>query len=86
MIERVQAPISVYAVYRHKNRFFCPAALIWSGEVHKVSRLGYHHSYRSGKILYHAFSVETDRMFFKVVLNTENLTWELQEISDGQTN
>ncbi len=77
-------PVSVNLLYDHrKNRVF-PIALKWDREVKKIKTVDLHHSYRTGRTLFHVFSVSTEGAFFKLVLNTDNLFWEVEEIgTDG---
>jgi hypothetical protein len=42
-----------------------------------------HHTFKSGRILFHVFSVASKSLFFRLVLNTDTLFWRLEEISDG---
>ncbi len=82
MIQRISEPVSV-------NLFFdlhqiWPKSLIWRGRSYPVTKLGLRHSYRLGNTLYHVFSFISHHFFFRLKLNTENLTWQLEEISDGQ--
>jgi hypothetical protein len=42
-----------------------------------------HHTFRSGRTLFHVFSVASKSLFFRLVLNTDTLFWRLEEISDG---
>jgi hypothetical protein len=86
MIEKISAPITVATVYDHKTRKVTPTYVLWEGRSHKITKIGLHHTYRDGRILYHVFSVSTDSLFMRLVLNTENLSWRLEEISDGITN
>jgi len=60
-----------------------PKYVIWKGRNYTIIKVGLHHSFREGKILYHVFSVITDTLFLKLKLNTDNLLWKLEEISDG---
>lgn len=84
MIQKIKAPVSVNSLYDHKKRLFRPLALLWEGKTHKISTLGYHHAFRSGKTLFHVFSVASDSLFFKLSFNTEFLSWELEEVSDEE--
>ncbi len=84
MITKVKAPVSVISVYDRKKRDFRPSAVIWEGHRHKIVKLGYHHVFRIGRTLFHVFSVNAEAVFFKLVLNTDDLSWEVEEISDGQ--
>ncbi|EKE13169.1 MAG: hypothetical protein ACD_13C00073G0002 [uncultured bacterium] len=84
MITKIKAPVSVISVYDHKKRVFRPSAVIWEGRRYKIVKLGYHHAFRTGKTFFHVFSAASETVYFKLVLNTDNLSWEVEEISDGQ--
>jgi hypothetical protein len=77
-------PVSVNFLYDHRKNRAVPLALRWDGEIKKITSVDLHHSYRTGRTLYHVFSVSTKGAFFKLVLNTDNLFWEVEEVSsDG---
>ena len=77
-------PVSVNLLYDHKKKRVIPLALSWDGGVKKIISVDLHHSYRVGRILFHVFSVSTQGAFFKLVLNTESLFWEVEEVAcDG---
>ncbi|HLD51036.1 hypothetical protein A3K34_02110 [candidate division WWE3 bacterium RIFOXYC1_FULL_40_10] len=83
MIQKIKAPVTVISAYNHKSGQYNVLALKWDGETHKISKLGYRHSFKQGTTRYHVFSVSSDTAFFKLLLNTDNLSWQLEEISDG---
>lgn len=60
-----------------------PKWVKWKGRVHKIERLGFHHTYREGKILYHIFSVTTETLFMRLVLDTDTLSWKLTDVENG---
>lgn len=60
-----------------------PKWVKWKDRVYKIEKVGLHHTYRQGKTLYHVFSVATKTLFLRLRLDTENLSWRLEEISDG---
>lgn len=60
-----------------------PKYLVWGGKNYSIAQIGFHHTYREGRVLYHVFSVTSKTLFFRLSLNTETLHWRLQEISDG---
>ncbi len=62
-----------------------PKKVLFEGNEHLIKKVGFHHSYRDGRTLYHVFSVASDSMFFRLVLNTETLGWMLEEIGDDET-
>jgi len=83
MTETINEKISVVTVYNRDKRTVLPWRLKWQGRVYTVTKLGYHHTMRVGRVLHHIFSVATDSMFFRLNLDTETLSWTLEEVSDG---
>lgn len=83
MSEKIAVPVSVNLVFDSSKRIVFPKTVIWNRRVYKITKLGLHHTYRSGRTLFHVFSVLSDRLFFRLVLNTETLHWCLEELSDG---
>lgn len=83
MIQKIKSPLSVITTFDHKKRVVNPNIIKWDGKIYKIKKVGLHHTYKKGRTLFHAFSVNSDQLFFKIILNTETLFWELEEISDG---
>ena len=86
MIQKISAPISVALVYNHKSREVKPCKILWEGRSYVIKKIGLHHTVRQGRTLFHIFSVESESLFFKLALNTESLSWMLEEIADGESN
>ncbi len=86
MIQKVDMPVSVLSLFDHKSRKNLPKKILYEGREHKITRVGYHHTFREGRTLYHVFSVASDSMAFRLVLNTETLAWRLEEVHDGEAN
>jgi len=86
MIQKIDAPISVDLYFDHKLRKVFPRLVIWEGREYLITKIGLHHAFREGRILYHVFSVESPSLFFRLVFNTESLHWRVQEIADGEPN
>lgn len=86
MTQRVNAPVSVILAFDHKAHLVYPMKVYWEGRPYKVVKVGLHHTYRTGKTLFHVFSITTETLFFRLVLDTDNLSWKLEEISDGLPN
>lgn len=84
MIERVHAPVSVKLIFNHKVRKSYPKEVQWEGKIYSIKKVGLHHTFREGRTLYHVFSAVSENIFFRLVLNTENLSWTVEEISDGE--
>lgn len=85
MIQKVKAPLTVVTTFNHQKRCVTPNIIKWDGKIYKIKKIGLHHWYKKGRTLYHVFSISDNNTFFKIVLNTDTLHWELEEISDGLT-
>ena len=83
MTEQINEKVSVVTVYNREKKTVLPWRLKWQGRVYTISTLGYHHTQRVGRVLHHIFSVATGSMFFRLNLDTETLSWTLEEVSDG---
>lgn len=83
MIQKVSEPVSVSFTFDSDKKSVRPRALVWGGRLHAVHKVGLHHKYHRGRVLFHVFSVASKNLFFRLILNTENLHWKLEEISDG---
>ena len=59
-----------------------PKWVKWKGRIHKIEKVGFHHQFRQGRVLYHVFSVSTKTLSMKLILDTETLNWRLEEVSD----
>jgi hypothetical protein len=86
MIQKMMAPVSVALVYNHKNREVKPVKVLWEGRSYSIKKIGLHHTYRQGRTLFHVFSVESESLFFRLVFNTDSLSWMVEEIADGEPN
>lgn len=75
--------ISVSLVYDGGSKKSTPRSIIWKNRIYRISKLGLHHTYRKGDILYHVFSAVSGTLFFKLVLDTTNLHWSLEETHDS---
>lgn len=60
-----------------------PKWVRWKNRVYQIKKIGLHHTYRQGRTLYHVFSVVTDTLFLRLVLNTDNLLWKLEAVDDA---
>lgn len=83
MIQKISAPISLVLVYDHAARKLIPKKLKWEGKTHDIIHVDLHHIYKQGRTLLHVFSVSSNTMFFRIAMDTSNLQWTLEEISDG---
>lgn len=83
MREKIDTPVSVSLHFNHKTRQVAPTNIIWENRGYQVDQVGLHHTYHTGKTLFHVFSVTAGASFFKLVLNSDTLHWRLEEVSDG---
>jgi len=83
MIQKINVPVSVSLSYNSKKRRVFPKWVVWNGRFYPIIKVGLHHSYKKGRVLFHVFSVASKTLFFRLILNTETLHWKLEEISDG---
>lgn len=83
MIQKISVPVSVSFTFDSDKRKVYPKWVSWNGRLYPVLKIGLHHTFRKGRSLYHVFSVATKTLFFRLVLDTETLHWNLEEVSDG---
>jgi len=83
MIQRIAEPVSVIAGYNADARSVRPLSLKWGHHEYSVSQVGLRHTYRDGITRHHVFSVVGGNLFFRLNLNADNLSWTLEEVSDG---
>lgn len=83
MVQQINTPVSVRLSYNHVSNKVAPHMILWKNNTYPVTKLGLHHSFYEGKTLFHIFSVTTPNLFMRLKLNTQNLHWMLEEISDG---
>ena len=83
MIQNINSEVSVKLVYNSEEKAVYPEEIIWNKRVYPIIKLGLHHTFKKGRTLYHVFSVISETLFFKLVLNTDNLHWRLEQIADG---
>ncbi|MBI1864108.1 hypothetical protein HYS03_02785 [Candidatus Woesebacteria bacterium] len=82
MVTKINEPVSVSFSFDSVKKKVSPKGVIWNGRLHPIVKIGLHHTYRKGMNLYHVFSVATPTLFLRLVLDTENLHWKLEEVCD----
>ena len=86
MVQKLDVPVTAEGIFDHRRRSLDFRKICWEGREYEIKKLGYHHSFRRGRTLFHVFSVASDAMFFRLVLDTENLTIRVMEVADGEVN
>lgn len=79
---KVDVPVSVVSAYDSKKSKVFPLLVKWDGREYKIIKIGFHHSFRQGRTLFHVFSAASDTAFFRLVLDTDTLFWRLTEVSE----
>ncbi|MCX6793981.1 MAG: hypothetical protein NTY06_02645 [Candidatus Gottesmanbacteria bacterium] len=83
MTELINESVSVALWSNHTTNKIVPYGLYWHGKRYLITTIGFHHTERSGRALFHIFSVTDGTTFFKLRLDTETLGWKLLEVTDG---
>ena len=88
MMEKINEEVSVVMYYSSKKRLALPRLINWQNKDYAVGKIGYHHTVRDGATLHHIFElVDTaETLWFRLNLNTDNLHWLLEAVSDGLAN
>ena len=86
MHARINERVKIISIYDPKTGKTIPHRMKWRGSVHDITRVTYYHSERLGRTLLHIFHLTDGNLDFKVVLNSETLSWILKEVSDGGVN
>lgn len=85
MILRIAEKISVITLFDRTNDHLRPLRISWRNRDYSVTKIGFHHREKRGRILHHIFSVIAGSLFFKLSFDTEHLDWVIEEVSDGLT-
>lgn len=79
---RISEPVKVGVAFGSNTKEAIPKWVIWKNKSYQINKVGLHHTYRVGRTLFHVFSVSGETLFFRLVLNTQSLIWNLEEIND----
>jgi hypothetical protein len=83
MTQTLSEPVSVQLTFNHSKKLSEPRKIFWQNRLYPITKVGLHHTFREGRTLFHIFSVTSNNLFFRLRLDSENLFWTLEEISDG---
>lgn len=85
MKETINEEVSVVMYYSAKKRVARPHLIHWQNKDYAVGSIGYHHTVREGQTLHHIFELvdKEQTLWFRLNLNTSNLHWKLEAVSDG---
>jgi hypothetical protein len=85
MLEHVNETVSVISSYNQEKNLAMPYKMRWRLRDYFIEKLAYHHKVREGRNLFHIFHVTDGNLDFRLRLDTESLSWMLEEVSDGST-
>ena len=83
MTQKLSEPVTVEFISDGYTRRLLPKSVYWNGHLYPITKVGLRHTCRQGRTLFHVFSVLAQTLYFRLSLNTDNLLWQLEEISDG---
>ena len=87
MREIINEEVSVVMYYSAKQREALPWRISWQNKDYAVGKLGYYHKVKVGDTLHHIFELvdKENTLYFRLNLDTSNLHWTLEAVSDGLT-
>lgn len=88
MREKINEEVSVVMYYSARKKCALPHLIHWQNKDYAVGEIGYVHSYMEGRERQHIFElVDKDQsLWFRLRLNSANLHWTLEAVSDGLAN
>jgi hypothetical protein len=86
MREPINEEVSVVMYFSANKKLALPRLIHWQNQDYEVGKIGYHHTVKQGTTLHHIFElVDTaNSLWFRLDLDTANLHWRLEAVSDGQ--
>ncbi len=82
VVEKIKESVSVNLIFNHKKRKTSVSKVTWQNRPYKITRQGLHHTYKRGSTVMHVFSVVSDTISFKLILDSSSLIWTLEETYD----
>jgi hypothetical protein len=85
MREKIDQEVSVIMVYSAKKRKAVPHLISWQNKEYTIKEMGYQHPVEEGKVLHHIFefTVNEADLWMRLRLDTSNLHFVLEAVSDG---
>jgi len=75
--------VKVLAVYDPETGRTVPHRLSWSGRTHTLSKMSYYHRQKYGAVTRHIYHVTDGELDFRLFVDSDTLSWTLEEVSDG---
>lgn len=85
MRTKIDEEVSVIMYYSAKRRAAVPHLISWQNKEYPIGEIGYHHTVHDGATLHHIYELvdKDNTLWFRLNLDTSNLHWKLETISDG---
>ena len=85
MREVINQEVSVVSYFSARKRLSLPHIVSWQGREYGVGKIGFHHTIRHGDTLHHIFELvdREETLWMRLNLDTSNLHWTLEAVSDG---
>ena len=86
MREKINEEVSVVMYFSAKQRLALPHLISWQNKEYRVGKVGYHHSIKEGAVLHHIFELvdKEESLWFRLRLDTSNLHWTLEAVSEDR--
>ncbi len=86
MRETINDRVSVVMYFNARQRRALPYLVSWKSRDYKVGKIGFHHCIHKGDTLHHIYELvdEAESLWMRLNLDTSNLHWTLEAVSDGQ--
>ncbi|HEX4774946.1 MAG TPA: hypothetical protein VH234_05515 [Candidatus Saccharimonadales bacterium] len=88
MREAINQEVSVVSYYSARDQEYKPHLLHWQNKDYPLGKVDYHHAPTEGKTLFHIYELcdKEQTIWFRLKLNTDNMHWLLEAVSDGLAN
>ena len=85
MLELIEEKVSMITVFNKDTGIVKPHKMRWGNRYIDITEVTYHHLIKEGKKIFHVFHVTDGNLDYRLHCNTENLHWQLIEVSDGNS-
>lgn len=85
MKQNVNEEVTVVMYYSAKKKEVVPYRLSWDNKDYELGSVDYYHPFMEGQTRMHVFELcdKQETIWFRLLLNGDNLHWTLEAIHDG---
>jgi hypothetical protein len=85
MREIINEEVSVVSYFSARRKLALPHIVSWRNQEYSVGKIGFHHTVRHGDTLHHIYELVDgeEQLWMRLNLDTSNLHWKLEVVSDG---